>query len=320
MSPASRSTSTAASTSPFERSAPEQERENAVKIDRLPVAPDLLGESPVWDPGSGSLFWVDIAGRKVRRVHLASGEEKTWSTPSMVGSIGLAPNDRLVMGLQDGFYFLELATGAIEPIARLDAPGPRMRLNDGKMDRTGRFICGGMGLHGEPLGALHRLTAPGKLETLVEGVRISNALCFSPAGDRMYFADSLARKIMVHDYARDGTDVGAPRLFFDTESLRSAPDGATVDSEGHLWVALVQAGKIARISSKGEVVAVLEVPVEFPTCPAFGGDSMDVMFVTSIQDSGTGRMVSSHPSAGTLLAISGLGVRGIPDARFDLAP
>jgi len=293
-------------------------RENAVKIDRVAVAPDLLGESPVWDPESGSLFWVDIAGCKVRRLHLASGEEKTWSTPSMVGSIGLAPSDRLVMGLQDGFYLLQLATGAIEPIARLDRPDPRMRLNDGKTDRTGRFICGGMGLHGDPLGALHRLTAPGKLETLAEGIRISNAICFSPAGDRLYFADSLARKIMVYDYARNGIDVGAPRLFIDTEPLGSAPDGATVDCEDHVWVALVQAGKIARISPQGDAVAVLDVPVEFPTCPAFGGENMDVLFVTSIRDSG-GRLASSHPNAGGLLAIGGLGVRGVPDVRFDLA-
>ena len=289
-----------------------------MKIDRLPVAPDLLGESPVWDPESGSLFWVDIAGRKVRRLHLASGKEETWSTPSLVGSIGLAPNGRLVMGLQDGFYLLQLATGAIEPIARLDSPHPHMRLNDGKTDRSGRFICGGMGLHGDALGALHRLTAPGKLETLATGIRISNAICFSPAGDRLYFADSLARKIMVYDYTRNGTELGAPRLFFDTESLGSVPDGATVDSDGHVWVALVEAGKIARISPQGEVVAVLEVPVEFPTCPAFGGDTMDVLFVTSIRDSGSGRMVSSHPDAGVLLAISGLGVRGIADARFEM--
>ena len=136
----------------------------------------------------------------------------------------------------------------------------------------------------------------------------------------MYFADSLARKIMVHDYARDGTAVGAARLFLDTEPLGSAPDGATVDAEGHLWVALVEAGKIARISPQGEVVRVLDVPVEFPTCPAFGGEAMDVLFVTSIRDSGTGRMVSSHPNAGAILAISGSGVRGIPETRFKMVP
>jgi sugar lactone lactonase YvrE len=110
--------------------------------------------------------------------------------------------------------------------------------------------------------------------------------------------------------------VSAPRLFIDTAPLGSAPDGATVDSAGHLWVALVQAGKIGRISPEGQVVAVIDVPVQYPSCPTFGGDDMDVLFVTSIKDSGTGRMVSTHENAGAVFAISGLGVRGLPETRF----
>ena len=55
---------------------------------------------------------------------------------------------------------------------------------------------------------------------------------------------------------------------------------------------------------------------EKPRCD----DDMDVLFVNSIRDSGTGRMVSSHPNAGAMLVISGLGVRGIPETRFKLVP
>ena len=287
-----------------------------MQIDRLKVSPDMLGESPLWDQGSGRLFWVDTVGRRVRSLHLSSGDEQSWSTPSPVGSIGLGRPGCLLLALQDGFYQLDLTTQAIEPVALLDAPNPRMRLNDGKTDRTGRYVCGGMGVHAEPVGALHRLTAPDRLEKLVEGIRIGNAICFSPSGDRMYFADSLSRQIMVCDYDRDGTSVGEPRTFLDTEPLGSAPDGATVDSDGHLWVALVQAGKIARISPEGHSVSVIDVPVQYPSCPAFGGSDLDVLFVTSIKDSGTGRMVSAHENAGALFAISGLGVRGLPEARF----
>jgi L-arabinonolactonase len=287
-----------------------------MQIDRLKVSPDLLGESPLWDEESGRLFWVDTVGRRVRSLRLSSGDEQAWSTPSPVGSIGLGRPGRLLLALQDGFYQLDLTTCAIEPVALLDAPNPRMRLNDGKTDRTGRYVCGGMGVHAEPVGILHRLTAPDRLEHLVDGIRISNAICFSPSGDRMYFADSLSRHIMVCDYDRDGTFVGEPRVLVDTEPLGSAPDGATVDSDGHLWVALVQAGKIARISPEGKAVSVIDVPVEYPSCPAFGGSDLDILFVTSIKDSGTGRMVSTHENAGALFAISGLGVRGLPEARF----
>lgn len=288
-----------------------------MKIEKLNVAPDMLGESPVWDPASEELYWVDVVGRKVRALDPATGEERSWSTPSPVGSIGLAHDDSLVLALQDGFYRLWLRSSRIEPIVRLDDADPQMRLNDGKMDRSGRFLCGGMGLKADPRGALHRLTAPSRLERLADGIRISNSLCFSPDGNLMYFADSLSHRIMAHDYDRHGATVGPPRLFLDTTPLKSAPDGATVDSEGHLWVALVQAGQIARVSPAGEVVATIDLPVDFPSCPAFGGRNLDTLFVTSISDSGTGRMVSTHQNAGAQFAMTGLGVRGIPEPRFD---
>jgi sugar lactone lactonase YvrE len=71
------------------------------------------------------------------------------------------------------------------------------------------------------------------------------------------------------------------------------------------------------VSPAGKVVATIDIPVDFPSCPAFGGKTMDTLFVTSIRDSGTGRMVSSHQNAGALFAITGLGVGGIPETRFD---
>src|SRR4051794_8017640 len=110
----------------------------------------MLGESPLWDPASEQLYWVDVASRKVRALHLASGRERSWSTPSLVGSIGLAGGDNLVLALQDGFYRLALASSDIQPIVRLADADPLMRLNDGKMDRDGRFLCGGMGLKADP--------------------------------------------------------------------------------------------------------------------------------------------------------------------------
>jgi L-arabinonolactonase len=289
----------------------------SVKIEKLNVAPDMLGESPLWDSATEQLYWVDVVSRSVRALDPTSGRERSWSTPSPVGSIGLAGEDSLVLALQDGFYRLHLPSSRIESIVRLDDADPAMRLNDGKMDRTGRFLCGGMGLKADPRGALHRLTAPGKLERLADGIRISNSLCFSPDGDLMYFADSLSHKIMVHDYDRHGDSVGPPRLFLDTTPLKSAPDGATVDGDGHLWVALVQTRQVARVSPAGTVVATIDLPVDFPSCPAFGGPTMETLFVTSIRDSGTGRMVSSHPNAGSLFAITGTGARGIAESRFD---
>jgi L-arabinonolactonase len=56
------------------------------------------------------------------------------------------------------------------------------------------------------------------------------------------------------------------------------------------------------------------VPMPFPSCPAFGGDDLDTLFVTSIRDS-KGSLVSDHPDAGRTIAITGLGVSGLAEAR-----
>ena len=289
-----------------------------MQISKLDLGPSLLGESPLWDPDAATLFWVDTVRSMVRSYHPASGVERSWSTPSWVGSIGLADNGRLILALQDGFQLLDLASAEMTLLWRAEPPDPRIRFNDGKMDRSGRFLCGSMGVHAEPLGSLHRLRPEGGTDRLMEGVRIANSLCFSPAGDVMYFADSLSRQILAFDYEPAGERVGTPRVFLDTEPLGSGPDGATVDVEGFLWVALVQVGRLARVSPRGTVEALIDLPVDLPSCPAFGGADLDVLYVTSIKDSGSGRAVSRLPEGGSILAIDGLGVCGLPEARLRL--
>ena len=81
-------------------------------------APDLLSESPVWDHRSGRLFWVDGTARRVHGLDPASGERRQWTTPSMVGSIALAAESRLVCDLADGIWMLDLTSGAFDPVFR----------------------------------------------------------------------------------------------------------------------------------------------------------------------------------------------------------
>lgn len=277
---------------------------------------DRLGESPVWDPRDRCLYWVDGVSRRVRRFDPATGRFAAWPTPSIVGCVGLGQGRTLVVGLADGIHTLDLEGGAVEPVFRPDPADPLVRFNDGKVDRDGRFLCGTMGVHADPLGRLYRVDGSGRVDVLAEGIRIANALCFSPAGDVMYFADSLEGTIRACAYGRGDASVGAPRVLCDTTQWGSGPDGATVDAEGCLWVALVRAGKIARVTPDGALDRLIEAPADLPSSLAFGGDDLATLFVTTIQDSGSGRAVSAHPDGGKLFAIDGLGVRGLPEARF----
>lgn len=291
-------------------------RHTVLSAVRISKTPDMLGESPVWDHANQTLFWVDGVRRLIRSYTPANGEFGELTMPSMVGSIGLATGGRLVAGLADGIYLVDIATGALEPLFRLDPADARVRFNDGKVDRQGRFLCGTMGVHAEALGELYRIGAGGKSQLLANGIRISNALCFSPAGDTMYFADSLDRMVRAYHYAETDDPLEDPRIHVDTKPFNSGPDGATIDSEGFIWVALVQAGKIGRFDPEGVLERMIEAPTDMPTCLAFGGPDMATLFVTSIKDSGSGRAISRHPAAGHLFAIEGLGVTGIPESRF----
>jgi L-arabinonolactonase len=285
-------------------------------IRRISERPDLLGESPVWDLDNGWLYWVDGVSRLVRRWEPATDRFREWSTPSMVGSVALGRDKSLVVGLVDGIYSLDLETSVIEPLFRPEPADPLVRFNDGKTDRQGRFLCGSMGIHADPRGTLWRIDACGHRDAFAAGIRISNALCFSPEGETMYFADSLDQAIRAYPYGADG--VGEPRILVDTSQWNSGPDGATVDADGCLWVCLIRVGKIARITPAGKLDRLIEAPVDLPSSVAFGGGDMATLFVTSIKDSGSGRAISKHPEGGGLFAIGKLGVRGIPEARFGL--
>jgi sugar lactone lactonase YvrE len=160
------------------------------------------------------------------------------------------------------------------------------------------------------------VSGKGAAQMLANGIRIANALCFSPDGETMYFADSLDRSVRAYRYGFGSDPLEEPRIHVDTKPFNSGPDGATIDSEGFIWVALVQSGKIARFDTEGLVHRVIECPVDMPSCIAFGGPDMSTLFVTSIKDSGSGRAISRHPAGGHLFAIEGLGVKGIPETRF----
>lgn len=278
---------------------------------------DLLGECPLWDTRDQCLYWVDSKAPLVRRLHLASGARTEWRVPSDVGSIALTESGRLLMALEDGFHLLDTTTGASRRVAAVTHKGPRIRMNDGRTDRQGRFVAGSlvMGRHDKD-GAIYRLEKDGRVTLLVPGIALANSICFSPDGRTMYYTDSLSDIVNAVDYDSATGRIGSPRVLMNTRPQGSAPDGATVDAQGCLWVALVQAGRLGRYAPNGSLLQVLDVPTPYPSCPCFGGPDLDILFVTSLSNTGN-LMKTDHPDGGALFAFHGLGMRGLPEVRFD---
>jgi L-arabinonolactonase len=275
-----------------------------------------LGESPVWDPDLQQLFWIDAMAPAIWRYDPATGEQTRFPGPDVIGNIVLGPVGSLIVSLRDRVARFDLKSENFETLATFDNLKAGARLNDGKTDRSGRLLTGSMKLGGTspPQGKLYRLDAQREREVIQTGLAVTNAICFSPAGDRLYFADSLAGEISTCTYHPHSGEVGRREMFFDTEGLGSVPDGATVDAEGVLWVALPFAGRLASVSPEGILVSVLDLPIPHPTCPAFGGTHLNQLYVTSISNS-QGAIVSDHPDAGRLLVVEGLESRGLAETR-----
>jgi sugar lactone lactonase YvrE len=156
----------------------------------------------------------------------------------------------------------------------------------------------------------------GSFTTTQRSVGIANGIAFSPAGDTMYFADSERRTVWAYDYDPATGDATGERVFVELGSeLPGKPDGATVDEDGCYWLACVYGWSLARITPRGDVDRVVEMPVENPSKPAFGGSDLDVLYVTTIGSGGTEPTVTHQADDGAVFAVDA-GVRGLPEPTF----
>jgi L-arabinonolactonase len=290
----------------------------SVEIVRVGTTVDKLGEGLLWDDRRQLLYWCDAMAGRLHRLDPKTGAHRDVSVGKMIGAIALRESGGAVAALEDGFYFLDLDTGSSQPIVTFDVAREGIRFNDGKVDRQGRFIAGGMHIRppkdGVYVATMRRLDVDLTTALLETAIGNCNGPCFSPDGATFYFADSPRRQIYAYDYDVATGALSNRRVFADTRAFESPPDGATIDADGFLWSAMVTGGKIVRFDPSGAVERVIETPVRHPTNVAFAGPLLDVLYVTSISESPNIR--AAEPEAGGLFAIHGLGVRGLSEPRF----
>lgn len=278
-----------------------------------------LGEGPLWDCEQQLLYWVDSADGRVFRSTAEGSGIRAWDVGQKIGSMALCRDgDSAIVALQNGLYRLDLADGNLTALIDPEADLPNNRLNDGKVDKRGRFVFGSMDtLEETASGKLYSYRPDGSLAVLDDQITVSNGPCWSPDGETLYFCDTWTGEIWAYDYALDTGAVANRRTFarVDTSS-GGAADGATVDAEGYLWQALVYGGKIIRYAPDGTVDRIIDFPVLKPTSVMFGGADLDVLYVTSMARPPLPRFPDDGQLRGSLFAIRGLGVHGVPENRF----
>jgi L-arabinonolactonase len=280
---------------------------------------NTLGEGVLWDAISERVWWTDIHERRLYRYHPLSRALERFELPQRLGSFGFVEgSDRIIAAFESGFAFYHPESGELAWIERPAHDAANVRFNDGRVDRQGRFWAGSMveGA-GTACGKLYCLQhTPAELAASVHltGIAISNSICFSPDGTRMYFADTPQRQILRYDLDSATGTISNRQLFARTPP-GAFPDGSQVDAQGHLWNAQWGAGRVVRYAPDGAISGTVDVPASQVSCVAFGGSHLDLLFVTSARQDLNATQLASESEAGNLF-IYQLNVMGLAEPRF----
>eukprot|EP01083_Nonionella_stella_P006489 18857_1 len=309
-----------------------------------------LGECPLWDDRKGLLCWVDSKKKTFWTYNPKTKQSNSYDLPECAGSFCLCQDGSYLFAFEKGPAFWDPFNdklSSFDPKNRIFdfEVNKSTRMNDGRVDKQGRFVVGGMlsmyyserdyvvnvvwkyilnvfralsGLRS----AVYRINKDLTYTKLFDNVMLSNSICFGLDGTSMYFTDSVKwiiferhPRIEVYEYDEDDTkkpDTNNGKLL--TNKVRS-PDGCIVDSNGSLWSAQVMNGKIVRYDLDGNVNMIVNVPSRHPTCCCFGGDDLNTLYITSLQATYISKWDCCSRD-GALFAVKINDVKGNKEDRF----
>ncbi|MFE7215331.1 SMP-30/gluconolactonase/LRE family protein [Streptomyces sp. NPDC001698] len=270
-----------------------------------------VGEGPFWDGETGQLTWVDILAGRVHTADPAVPHPHTLTLPTFVGAAVPKASGGYVAATTEGFT--DVRADGTWTIRLAVLPRGR-RMNDAKCDRAGRFWAGSCDLDfAAARGALHVLAPDWRTEHILGDLTQPNGLDWSPDGRTFYLIDTAARELNAFDALPGRLAPANRRVLARFPETLGFPDGMTVDIQGCLWIAMWGGGRILRLSPEGRILTEVPVPVAQPSSCAFGGPNLDVLYVTTARE---GLDLDSSRPDGSVLAVRGLGARGLPMTRF----
>lgn len=265
---------------------------------------DILGESVQWRAKDSTVWWTDIEGHRVHRMDWPSQTLTTYDTPERMGCFGTleGSSTTLVAGFESGFALFNPETGHVDWLDKPAGLGEGVRLNDGRTDPWGRFWAGAKDEVKETRetvrGVLYCLDETGTAQPRLGKLSISNGLCWSPDGTRVYIADSRFQTIYTAHFDLGSAIFGPMRVFKTLED--GYPDGAVTDNEGNLWVAIWAGARVDGFDPAGHKIGEVKTSAPHTSCPAFGGPDGNLMFVTSARDELSDAQLRAHPGSGNM--------------------
>jgi sugar lactone lactonase YvrE len=245
-------------------------------------------EGPRWHDGA---WWAsDFYRHTVSQVPASGGTETVvLEVENQPSGLGWLPDGSLLVVSMKDQRLLRMVDGEVSTHAELsDVCGGL--LNDMVVDASGRAYVGDFGFDlmggGAPSSAsIKRVDPDGSVTVVAEDLLFPNGSVVTPDGGTLIVGETWGNRYSAFDIAADGSltnrrvwasfappPVGSsvPELI---EQVVIAPDGCTLDAEGHVWCADGLGSRVVRIAPGGTIVDEIAAPdgMGVYAC-ALGGD------------------------------------------------
>ncbi|MCG8441890.1 MAG: DUF2891 family protein [Caulobacterales bacterium] len=241
----------------------------------------------------GDVYWAEMNTHRVRRWRGGTVETVLSRPGCGPTAVETAPEggfwvichlaDRLLR-VDGDFAVLFEATQDVDGLA---ITNPNDATPDG---RGGVYVtsAGLFALSAPASGRVLHVSADGRAEVVLSGLRYANGIAFDQAAGRFFVSEHLERRVWRVDVP--GEEGGEPdaQVHFDLAAAdlahaydQAGPDGLLLAPDGGLLVAEYGEGRILHVTADGELAAVLPAPAPFVTNLAFAPWSEDVLIVTA---------------------------------------
>jgi sugar lactone lactonase YvrE len=262
------------------------------------INPDVsFPEGPEWR--DNALFYVAYGGNTLLKWDGAVNTvvwQQDGCGPS--AAVGL-PDGNFLITCYDANNLAIVSSGG-ETVTTIDKDsdgagfvGP----NDATVDARGGvyFSASGVWDVTAPItGRILYLNPDGEVTEVANDIHYSNGLALSPDGAKLYASEMAAQRVLWFPVNKDGT-LGERYLFARLSDLLPdkagmdiymGPDGLKTDSQGNLYIAQFEGGRIIVVDPAGALLRTLDVPAPYVTNLSFGPDE-NTVFITGALDAFT---------------------------------
>ena len=226
-------------------------------------------EGPRWH--AGRLWLSDFYSHQVIAVGMDGQVEKIAEVPEQPSGLGWLPDGRLlIVSMRDRKLLRREADGRIVEHADLSGVA-RGYANDMAVDRHGHAYVGNFGfdlMGGAPVdtASLACVSPNGAVRNVADGLYFPNGAMVTPDGKTLIVVETFGNRISafdVHpdhglgprrDWAVFGPLPEGRELATVIPQAKVAPDGATLDAEGAVWLADAIGRRVLRVAEGGKVL------------------------------------------------------------------